>query len=193
VKFLNITSSTLKTLPRGITKKFKNIASYYINCEKLEEISYEDLKEFGENLNFLSIAESSLSFITENLLEAATNLTYVYMRSQKDKMQNVHKNAFNPILNNIRTFGIIFPPCFEDDFGQNNQQARAIIEKLEFSCKKPNFEPNIKPRDCKDVDETDSLVYWIAGIIAFIILVLIVLIIIVKRLRSNRRGNFQMS
>lgn len=190
VKYLNITSKAIEYFPREIYKKFKNIQKIYLETESLKIISDSDLLDFGDDLTYLSISKSSLIFIPENLFESTQNISYLYISSQK--LENIQKNAFKPILKSIKTFGVDFK-CSGDDYAQNNQQARDLIEKLEISCSKPDYVPKIEPRDCKKDDETDNLVYWIFGIISVAILLIIIAILIIKRILRHRSGNFEMS
>lgn len=169
VKYLNITSPTLELFPRRIQKKFKNIQKLYIDCEKINQLSQEDLKPFGDNLKFLSLPKSSLVFIHENLFEANTEITYLYIKSAK--IENVHHKAFDPLSNKLKTFGVNFP-CIGDEFEQNNEDAKELIEKLKTACFHPNYKPNKKPRECKDYDSSHYF-FWAGGVIILIAVIAI--------------------
>lgn len=190
VKFINITSQTLKFFPKGLQQKFKNIQRIYIECEKLDQIFLEDLKPFGDDLTFLSLTKSSLEFIPSNLFEATTKISYLVIHSQK--LKNIAKNAFNPILKNLKTFGINFN-CSGEEFAQNNEDVKNLIANLEIQCFDQNYKPDIKPKDCEVVEDSSNLVYWIVGAIILFVALAMIGIIVARRVLKNRRGNFQMS
>lgn len=63
VRFLKASSTQARFFPRGLKKVFGNIQSIQISSAQLQEITNEDLKEFGDNLKYLNLAGNQIEYL----------------------------------------------------------------------------------------------------------------------------------
>lgn len=167
VKFINITLDTLKLLPRGLHKKFPNLEILYLNTIKLNQITRDDLKSFGNKLKILSIVKSSILNIDKNLFNSTRNVKFLHIESPK--MENIHDKAFDPVMENLESLAVNFP-CVGHQVEDKKEKIIKLIEKIAVSCFVVNYTSVISERVCMD-DKSDEN-YW--EIYKYIIIVFVV-------------------
>lgn len=137
VKYFKAYSKRVSFFPRGIKKVFKNIENIYFNLAQLQEITKEDLHEFGDSLKFLALDRNQIEFLESDLFSYNKNLENVYFF--KNKIKHVDYDTFGG-LNNLQTLMLSNNPCTtSDDNTYDRLKLLAIIRKVEGSCQDTNF------------------------------------------------------
>lgn len=67
--------SVIKFFPKHLTKFFRNLANIRITNSSLEDITKEDLRQFGDKLNIFGLTNNPLTTIENDLFEFNKNLT----------------------------------------------------------------------------------------------------------------------
>lgn len=70
-------ASAMKFIPTGITQKFKNLKVLRIQWSGLLRVINENLKEFGEFLEYLNLEGNTITSIDSDLLKYNQNLKYI--------------------------------------------------------------------------------------------------------------------
>lgn len=78
---LNFYDATVKFIPSGIGRHFVNLKVLHIVYCRLLSVNKENLKEFGNSLEYLSIQSESIKLISTDvdLLECNPNLEDIYL------------------------------------------------------------------------------------------------------------------
>lgn len=135
VKFFYSDNKKVNFFPRGLTKFFKNIETFQIADGKLQEITKEDLKEFGEKLKILLVYRNKIEVIEGDLFEFNKNLERIEIDLNKiihidsgtfDKLEKLHTIDFGP--------NPCVPSDKNDDIRNNRPKVLELIRDVEKSC-----------------------------------------------------------
>lgn len=131
-----IDSSRLKVkfFPRGLTKFFKNLQTLYITIAELQEITKDDLKEFGGNLKNLWIYKNEIRVIEADLFEFNPNLEDINLAN--NKITYIAPGAFGG-LEKLHTLELDANPCTKGDTYEKDDRSKVLelIRVAENSCK----------------------------------------------------------
>lgn len=119
--------------PRGLTKFFKNISNIQIWSANLQEISKDDLKEFGENLKKFDVLNNEIKVIKSDLFEYNRNL--VGIGFHRNKINKIEAGAFSG-LDKIHTLELSSNPCTSDSDSADFEPLKVpeIIKNVEEKC-----------------------------------------------------------
>jgi predicted nuclease with TOPRIM domain len=137
VKYFYSYGSEINFFPRGLTKHFKNLEKVEIRKANLQEISKNDLMEFGEKLKFLSFESNNLIFIESDLFEFNKNLEFIYLRYCG--IRHIEDGSFDK-LENLKSLYLSGNPCTsnEDETKEDREKVLKLIENVEKKCKDEN-------------------------------------------------------
>lgn len=119
----------LKTFPKNVKKLFKNVEIIWIEHTNLEEISNEDLKEFGENLKVLGLTFNKIKKIDENLFKFNLNLEEISL--QGNQIEKIKPKTFDG-LGKLKILNLNKNPCLNDEdfiFNEKNEVEK-LIKKI---------------------------------------------------------------
>lgn len=131
IKEFSSCHQVVKFFPHGLTKYFKNLESIEICHAQLEEVTKEDLKEFGRNLKLLKLDYNLIEVIHADLFESNPNLYWIDLSS--NKIKHIDEGTFKG-LKKLETLYISRNPCTSDD---NQSKALEVIKRVEKTCKNP--------------------------------------------------------
>jgi hypothetical protein len=141
VKYFRSFVKKVNYFPRGLTKFFKNLEIVYIYNGNLQEVSKNDLKEFGENLKKLLLDHNEIRVIEGDLFEFSPNLNDIDLRS--NKIVHIDLEAFDK-LDELKSLHMEKNSCTSDDkkvvYGRS--EVLELIRDVEKSCKNPNLAVN---------------------------------------------------
>jgi hypothetical protein len=184
VKYVNFTSDTLKFLPSGLHKHLPNIETIYIKSRKLRHINEEDLKDFGNNLKRVIIEDSGIVDIGKDLFLSTQKLVEVSLASER--MENVHKNAFDPIKNKLSKLEVSFN-CVGSISADDQEDVNNLIKYIQQSCFHPEYRPKEIVKGCRSSLFEIKLILF--GYILLLPVVLFVSFCIYKYCTKNQKKN----
>jgi hypothetical protein len=135
VNFFYSHNKKVKFFPRGLTKFFRNIEKVQIYHGKLQEITKEDLKQFGDKLQELWLGYNKIRVIEGDLFEFNPNLEEIDLSD--NYIVHIESGAFNGLEKLL--IWLESNPCTtgRDDYTESDrQQVLEIISEVENSCKK---------------------------------------------------------
>jgi hypothetical protein len=130
VKWLIFDNKEVKFFPRSLTKFFKNVETVKITNSNLQEITQDDLKEFGKKLKKLCLGGNEIEFIERNLFKYNANLEEISLTS--NKIVYIESRVFDD-LKKLSNLNFNNNPCTKDFYGNNINDIRS----LEISCAVP--------------------------------------------------------
>jgi hypothetical protein len=119
-------------LPRGVTKFFKNIDTVWITSGNLQEISKDDLKQFGGNLKHLWLSQNQIKIIEGDLFEFNPNLREISFHS--NKIVHIDSGAFDGLQKLRSELNLYYNPCTRTLTSSINNPSE-VIREVKKSCK----------------------------------------------------------
>lgn len=133
---------TVNFVPLNITKFFKNVKVLDMYSTTLQEITKEDLRQFGDKLTVLHLGITRVKALESNLFQFNKNLVKIYLHG--NKIEKIESGAFKG-LEKLGTLTFEGNPCTtierDEDAHDNHQKAQELIKRLENECKDRNFVP----------------------------------------------------
>lgn len=130
-------SQKIKFFPQSLTKFFNNIEYVDVVEAELEEISKEDLRQFGDKLKHLGLDYNKIQFIEGDLFSYNKNLKEIYFHN--NKLVYIGNNLVQG-LNSLRKISFEANPCTTMvDFASEASKIPALMSKVEASCKDENI------------------------------------------------------
>lgn len=148
INFLQIASKTLKFIPKGIKEHFPHLAGLRLDFDNLVEITQDDLKDFGDNLEYLSITKSKIQVFPSNLFKSTKNIHTLYLDSSE--LKSIEEGTFDG-LDLLGVLSVRFPTCrVSDDF--IGDQVQGAISSIKNRC----FNKTVKFEKMAREDVTDD-------------------------------------
>lgn len=101
-----VAAYSIEYMPKNLTSFFPNIDTIYIG---VNDLTKDDLKQFGPKLKNFWTAGSKMQVIDENLFQYTPNIVWAYF--DKDKIRHVDRGAFAKIRN-LRKLTFGGHPCY---------------------------------------------------------------------------------
>lgn len=120
-------------VPRGIVEIFPNIEGLLIQICKIQELTNNDLKQFGKKLLHLSMAGNDLKYLDQNLFDFTPNIIYLNFRD--NKIKHLGTDILKP-LESLITFQFIGNSCKVKDVIKGTVKEIAALKK-EINTKCP--------------------------------------------------------
>lgn len=132
--------TVVKFMPRGILKFFKNIEFIGIVDAGLEEVTKEDLKDFGANLKILDLSGNEIEVIHADLFEFNPNLEMIHF--EKNQIKQIGDGTFNG-LKELSYLRLNLNPCTAEagvgDAWNRRVEVLKVIKNVEPICKDLSF------------------------------------------------------
>lgn len=172
VEIIDIYEKETIFFPRGISKFFKNLQTVSILNSKLQRITKNDLKEFGDKLIKLKLAGNQLKVIEADLFEFNKNLEEIYL--QRNQIIHIDLRTFDK-LEKLKWLHIGENLCWtaRDGNGYGRDFIRGQIQKLEDQCKDELY--------MESGNKINQIIFMVLILIFFILIFVTVFLKIKKR------------
>jgi hypothetical protein len=118
--------------PRGLTNFFKNVENIYTPSVKLQEITKDDLAQFGGKLILFGISYNEIRVIEGDLFVNNPNLEVTYLEG--NKIVQIDSGAFDG-LQQLYGLWVFSNPCTDDNArAPNREEVLKLIPVLLNSC-----------------------------------------------------------
>lgn len=104
ITFLGFHEATVHFIPSGISSHFFNLKALHINVCGLLSINKEDLRTFGQSLEFLSLGNNALMAIDADLLEYNPHIKQIWLSG--NPITHID-NAFFTNLKNLKNIQVV--------------------------------------------------------------------------------------
>lgn len=133
IKQFKVENKTAKFFPRGVTKFLRNVEVVWITQAGLEEVTKEDLRQFGRKLKDLYLHSNKIEKIDADLFDFNPNLEVIELRS--NKIKQIAVEAFNS-LKKLKTLSLDDNPCTDDDDWGFYERPKVLelIKGVETKC-----------------------------------------------------------
>lgn len=130
--------------PLGITRFFENIEKVNIYGGKLNEVTKDDLKQFGSKLEELELQQNDIEAIEGDLYEHNRNLRWINLRD--NKIKRIGGGTFDG-LEKLMFLYLDQNPCtkWDDNVYLDCNAALRLISKVEKSCGEEKESSTLKP------------------------------------------------
>lgn len=120
--------------PRGLTEFFDSIEQVEINAARLEEISKDDLEQFGDKLKKLALPRNSIKAIELDLFEFNTNLQIINL--SYNEIHHIDNGVFGRLK--LIELDLLSNPCISL-YANYRSRLSYKIKIIEYKCKNENY------------------------------------------------------
>lgn len=135
VKFFNATSKSLQFLPRWLHHTFPSLEYISFNSVNFSEILRSDLKDFGENLRTLSLINTQLEDLPDDIFKDTPNLGHLYLESISE-FKHINHRIFEDVPK-LFFLSVNFPCVKAEEFQPSKIQQ--LIKNLDIRCFNKGF------------------------------------------------------
>lgn len=132
VALFAILSRPVYFFPKDVDKFFKNILNLQISHSNLTEVTQDDLKPFGCNLEMLIMTNNEIEVIAANLFEFNLNLEKIVLSNNRIKF--IDFKTFSS-LNLLKTLDFSNNSCIVSNQTANSRSnVIKIIKNIKINC-----------------------------------------------------------
>lgn len=127
IEAIYVQHATVKFIPTGIKSKFPNLKAIYIGLSGVLSVNKNNLKQFGDSLEYLYLAENSITSIDDDLFENNPNLKGIYFDS--NPIRHIDTGFFTNLkkLEKIEYLSFYRVGCMDQEFKKTSGHQMATF------------------------------------------------------------------
>lgn len=166
VSFVDASSSKLYFIPLEIKAQFPNIQTLILDFEKIEIITEDDLKQFGNQLTYLSISAPFLEFMPSNIFASTPNITNLFIEAPN--LMIIETGALEK-LQKLKNLTVIFL-CMQAN-ASDDVAVKILVSSLSECTEKKN------PFEQKDKDLSQNVHFYDKSWSIYLIIICIIVVV----------------
>lgn len=149
INTLKIDGKNVKYFPKNLREHFENIQAIQITNSSLQEIKEEDLKPFGENLEYLDLRGNEIKKLDKNLFKHNKNLNSLFL--DQNEIEIIEKKTLTANLKKLESFDFTMNKCFSGESYHSSEKTQKLLENVEKSCSNLSMEGRMMKKPKKKV------------------------------------------
>lgn len=130
---LKLNNSVVNFFPHGLSKYFPKLSEIHITNSGLQQLTKDDLKDFGFGLTTVNFGYNEITQINFDLFQQNLNIDQINL--EYNKIETIGKGALD-YLNNLYTLDFLGNQCYSDFAYFDRNAVIRLIKRINSHCGK---------------------------------------------------------